>query len=428
MGASAHGGARHDRRAAHIERWLANLRLGVVVFAIVEVGVLQQPLPVGLPDGGVGAHRRLRRRRDRSLLPRARAPTSPRSDLSASVRSLCDTAVICGYGTVFSYEYGNQTRWAADLRRGRGRAPLRASRGGVALRCCSAASSGSTSGGARRVRAARVQLGPRHVPDRRPAADRPDRRLRSSAGSTSRRGAARERAAEAERLRDALGRRVDVLEAANRCARALGSSLEIEQAFGAFIREVRGLVPFDRTAIVLVEGDGARTIASAGRGANEVFPPGTVAARCAARCSTACSPARSSSGATSRDPRTPRTKRSLALGLRSELVAPLLARRPADRDDLALARRGRRVHAGRGRARLAARPPRRDRGAEHPRLRGRAADGRGAAPALGAARRLRLARLARAAQPDGGRDRRRAHAAGPLARAQLRTSARRSSR
>src|SRR5205807_9894168 len=53
-----------------------------------------------------------------------------------------------------------------------------------------------------------------------------------------------------------------LLEAANRCARALGSSLEMEQAFGAFIREVRGLVPFERTAIVLVENDSARTIAT----------------------------------------------------------------------------------------------------------------------------------------------------------------------
>ena len=48
-----------------------------------------------------------------------------------------------------------------------------------------------------------------------------------------------ERATEAEELRDALGRRVDVLEAANRCARALGSSLVLEHAFEAFIREVR---------------------------------------------------------------------------------------------------------------------------------------------------------------------------------------------
>ena len=59
------------------------------------------------------------------------------------------------------------------------------------------------------------------------------------------------RAGEAERLRDQLGRRADALEAANRCARALSSSLELEQAFDAFIREVRGLLPFDRIAIVL---------------------------------------------------------------------------------------------------------------------------------------------------------------------------------
>ena len=83
------------------------------------------------------------------------------------------------------------------------------------------------------------------------------------------------RAAEAERLRDELRRRGDILDAANRCARALASSLEIETAFGAFIRELRGVVPFDRTAIVLIEDDVAKTIATAGRGASEIFPPGS---------------------------------------------------------------------------------------------------------------------------------------------------------
>jgi len=72
------------------------------------------------------------------------------------------------------------------------------------------------------------------------------------------------------------GPRVDALEAANRCARALGSSLELESAFGAFIDELSGLVPFDRTAIVLVDEDSATTIATAGRGANEVFPPRSI--------------------------------------------------------------------------------------------------------------------------------------------------------
>jgi hypothetical protein len=69
------------------------------------------------------------------------------------------------------------------------------------------------------------------------------------------------RAQEAERLRDALGHRVDILEAANRCARALGSSLELDEAFRAFIREVRGLVPFDRMAVVLVEGERLEVLA-----------------------------------------------------------------------------------------------------------------------------------------------------------------------
>jgi signal transduction histidine kinase len=83
------------------------------------------------------------------------------------------------------------------------------------------------------------------------------------------------RAQEAERLRDSLGRRADVLEAANRCARALSSSLELDQAFDAFIREVRGLLPFDRMAIVLSENGVAQVMAVAGAGADAVLPPGS---------------------------------------------------------------------------------------------------------------------------------------------------------
>jgi len=86
---------------------------------------------------------------------------------------------------------------------------------------------------------------------------------------------AHERAAEAEGLRDQLGRRVDLLDATNRCARALGSSLEIEEAFAAFIRELRGVIPFDRTAIILADDGSARVIAAAGAAAETVFPPGT---------------------------------------------------------------------------------------------------------------------------------------------------------
>jgi signal transduction histidine kinase len=86
---------------------------------------------------------------------------------------------------------------------------------------------------------------------------------------------AESRAAEAEGLRDQLGRRIDVLDAATRCARALGSSLDLDEAFAAFIRELRGLVPFDRTAIVLTDQESARVIAAAGAGADTLFPTGT---------------------------------------------------------------------------------------------------------------------------------------------------------
>ncbi len=90
------------------------------------------------------------------------------------------------------------------------------------------------------------------------------------------RAMAEQRAAEAEQLRDELGRRADLLDAANRCARALGSSLDLDEAFGAFIRELRGLVPFERMAIVLAEEGFARVIATSGSLADEVMPPGSL--------------------------------------------------------------------------------------------------------------------------------------------------------
>jgi signal transduction histidine kinase len=137
------------------------------------------------------------------------------------------------------------------------------------------------------------------------------------------RGRAELRAAEAERLRDELGHRVDVLETANRCARALGSSLELDEAFGAFIRELRGLVPFERTAIVLVEGDTATTMATAGSGAAEVFPPGNsdpIQGSLLERVLDGKVVVREDLS----DREYPADEQLLALGLRSELVAPLL--------------------------------------------------------------------------------------------------------
>ena len=82
------------------------------------------------------------------------------------------------------------------------------------------------------------------------------------------------RAEEAETLRDELGRRADLLDAANRCARALSSSLDLDEAVKAFIRELRGLLPFDRMAIVLSEEGTARIVATAGEQADAAMSAG----------------------------------------------------------------------------------------------------------------------------------------------------------
>jgi signal transduction histidine kinase len=114
-----------------------------------------------------------------------------------------------------------------------------------------------------------------------------------------------------------------VLEAANRCARALGSSLDTDQAFGAFIRELRGLTPFDRVTIVLVESGRAEVMAVAGRGTDEVFPPGSAR------------PVRGSVleevlqgdlvyRASMDPPQYPEEDELLRLGLRSRVLAPLI--------------------------------------------------------------------------------------------------------
>ncbi len=132
------------------------------------------------------------------------------------------------------------------------------------------------------------------------------------------------RAEEAERLRDRLGRRVDVLEAAGRCARALGSSLVLDEAFGAFIRELRTLVPFERTAIVLAEGAHAQVMAVSGRGTVEVFPRGTqrpVAGSLLEEVLAGATVYREDMTEASY----PEEEELLSLGLRCRVAAPLLA-------------------------------------------------------------------------------------------------------
>ena len=133
-----------------------------------------------------------------------------------------------------------------------------------------------------------------------------------------------QRAIEAEQLRDELGRRADLLDAANSCARALSSSLDIEQAFSAFIRELRGLVPFDRTAIVLSDETSARVIATAGVAAQEVFPPGFEGAVPGSVLEQVLRTGRPVYRRDMADPAYPEEESFLGLGLRCRVVVPLL--------------------------------------------------------------------------------------------------------
>jgi signal transduction histidine kinase len=311
------------QRLRDIETWVARVRLLGVVFAVLEVGVFTQRFPPGYLDAawaltGVFAIGTL------VLLWLSRSDRATWLPALGFVAVAFDTAVIAAYGVVFSYEYGNQTRFAlifvvieSALRWGLV--------GGVVLPVLLIPYFWFAEWW-------RVhhfgQLGPGFLADR---ITFPSGLLLLSGlivGWLVRRldveaRVSGERAAEAERLRDSLGRHVDVLEAANRSARALGSSLEMEQAFSAFIREVRGLVNFERLAIVLLEDGDARVIAAAGRGVESVFVPGS---------------ARASGGSVlddvlagqtiyrndMSDLRYPEEQDLLGLGLRSRLVAPLL--------------------------------------------------------------------------------------------------------
>lgn len=135
--------------------------------------------------------------------------------------------------------------------------------------------------------------------------------------------AAEERAAEAERLRDELGRRIDVQEATSRAARALSSSLDLDVAFAAFVRELRGLLPFDRAAILLVERHGAVVMATAGIAESDVLEPGTSIPVAGSVLEPVIKEGRTVYREDISDLRYPEEKRLLELGLRSRVLAPL---------------------------------------------------------------------------------------------------------
>jgi signal transduction histidine kinase len=295
-------------------RWLVLLRVGLLVFAAVAVGVTHFPpgyeawawavvgffALVTLGSGVLSAIDL-----DRTTRVWARA-----------ILIVCDGLAAIGFIAVFSYQTGEPYRALylipiaeAALRFGLVGGLI----GGLVMPWATILVDALGPGVQWRTAATRILVGL--------LAGLVIGRLRDTLNAE--RARAEARAAEAERLRDELGHRVDVLETANRCARALGSSLELDEAFGAFIRELNGLVPFERTAIVLVENDTATTMATAGRGADEVFPPGNVGpieGSVLARVVDGHFVLRRDL----EEREFPEDELLLGLGLRSELVSPLL--------------------------------------------------------------------------------------------------------
>ncbi len=314
-----------DRRSLlETERWIAWVRLGAVGFALFQLVVLSDEYPDGIYEAAawittaclaVGALVFVwLSRRDLSRAALARV---------GFLALVFDAAIVASYVLIYSFDPGTPLRQAvfiplveAAIRYGL--------KGGVLLA---------------------LAFAPVHAAFEKLRSDRFDNpfdfdnvtfpvgvllitglmvgwlveRLREQTELSER------RAAEAEALRDELGRRADLLDAANSCARALSSSLDLEQAFGAFIRELRGLVPFDRTAIVLSDDASARVIATAGIGAQEVFPPGSHGAVPGSVLEEVLRTGRPVYRRNMTVQAHPEEERFLELGLRSRLAAPLLS-------------------------------------------------------------------------------------------------------
>ena len=258
-------------RLREMEVWIARVRLVAVLFGVVEVAFLTEGYPpryegYAWVTTGVFALGAI-------VLFVASKRADPR--IVGIIALAFDTCVIAAYATIYSFEYGSPTRWAlifvvveAALRYGLLGAvllPVVLFPYLVFAEWWRVHNFGGKPGflwdrvtfpfGVFLITGAIVGW-------------LVNRLAREAA-------LAEVRAREAEALRDELGRRVDVLEAANRCARALASSLDLDQAFGAFSRELRGLLPFERVSLVLVESGRAEVMAVAGRGTDRVFPPGS---------------------------------------------------------------------------------------------------------------------------------------------------------
>jgi signal transduction histidine kinase len=310
--------------ARQLERWAAWIRLAAVPWAVLEVGVLTDDFPsgyeaaawaitAGLALGAVALFAGTRRDLKRDALRRL-----------GLVALSFDTAVVGAYVLIFTFEAGTPTSSLlvipvieATLRYGL--------RGALIVPVAVAP-----------LLIASEWWRSRHF---EPREFEPDNiafplalqivialvvgRLADQMRAQS--AVAVSRAAEAEGLRDELGRRADVLDAVNRCARALGSSLDLERAFAAFIRELQGLVPFSRMAIVLIEHGDARVFAVSGEGAEDVFPSGTVRRITGSAMEDVLGTGTTLYREDISNARYDEEPELLRLGLRSRVMAPLIA-------------------------------------------------------------------------------------------------------
>jgi signal transduction histidine kinase len=263
-------------RLRETERWIAWVRLAAVPFAIVEVGLLSTDYPPGY-EGWAWAITGLLAVAAVGFFLLSRAEAFARAPRRIGLLGLAvDTVIVAAFALVYQYEVGspvNQLFFVllveAAVRYG--------IRGGLLMPLAIA------------PLLALAEWWRESRFDNPPHGYQPDHvvfpwglltltgmivgwlvdRLRQKTTTSE------AQVAEAELLRDELGRRADVLEAATRCARALSSSLDLDEAFEAFIRELRGFVPFDRMAIVLEEAGTAQVLAVAGVGAEVVFSRGS---------------------------------------------------------------------------------------------------------------------------------------------------------
>jgi signal transduction histidine kinase len=313
------------RRLRETERWIAWVRLAAVPFAIVEVGLLSNDYPrnyenwAWLTTGvlaltAAGFH----------FL--SRAELYGRAPLRFGLLGLAlDTGIVAAYVLIYQYEIGspvNQLFFVVLVE-----AAVRYGiRGGLATPLLIA------------PLLALAEWWRESRFDHPPFGYQPDRvvfpwglmtltgaivgwlvdRLRAETATSQ------AQVEEAEELRDELGRRADVLEAATRCARALSSSLDLDRAFDAFIRELRGFVPFDRMAIVLEEAGAAQVMAVAGLGADAVFARGSRAPAGATLLAEVLRAGQPIYRRDMTDARFSEEREFLELGLHCRIAAPLL--------------------------------------------------------------------------------------------------------